>query len=138
MGREIKRVPLDFDFPHSITGGTPQWPGYLRCCNPGGDDCLDGCKHDCPECADVDPPTGEGWQLWQNTGEGSPMSPVFATGDELAEWISRNPVGFAGARIALDDAKRWVYGPGWAADVVIANGVMTDGITGSPVNREAS
>lgn len=36
----------------------------------------------------VDPPTGEGWQLWETTTEGSPMSPVFVTAEELAGWMS--------------------------------------------------
>jgi len=36
------------------------------------------------------PPTGDGWQLWETTSEGSPVSPVFGTAEELATWIS-NP-----------------------------------------------
>lgn len=36
----------------------------------------------------TDPPAGEGWQLWETVSEGSPMSPVFATADELAGWMS--------------------------------------------------
>lgn len=35
-----------------------------------------------------DPPQGEGWQLWETVSEGSPISPVFATSDELAAWMS--------------------------------------------------
>lgn len=33
-----------------------------------------------------DPPVGEGFQLWSNTGEGCPVSPVFASMEELAKW----------------------------------------------------
>jgi hypothetical protein len=36
----------------------------------------------------TDPPTGEGWQLWETVSEGSPISPAFATSDELAAWMS--------------------------------------------------
>lgn len=36
----------------------------------------------------TDPPKGEGWQLWETTTEGSPMSPVFATAEDLAGWMS--------------------------------------------------
>lgn len=38
----------------------------------------------------VDPPVGEGYQMWENTSEGSPQSPVFETLDELCEWCSEN------------------------------------------------
>lgn len=36
----------------------------------------------------TDPPKGDGWQLWETVSEGSPISPVFATSDELAAWMS--------------------------------------------------
>ena len=38
----------------------------------------------------TDPPKGEGYQLWTTTNEGSPMSPVFATLDELCAWCEPN------------------------------------------------
>lgn len=34
----------------------------------------------------TDPPIGDGFQLWETTSEGSPISPVFATLDALCEW----------------------------------------------------
>lgn len=36
--------------------------------------------------AGTEPPTGDGWQLWETTSEGRPISPVFATADDLAAW----------------------------------------------------
>jgi hypothetical protein len=38
----------------------------------------------------VEPPHGEGYQMWENTSEGSPMSPVFESLEELCEWCSLN------------------------------------------------
>lgn len=35
----------------------------------------------------IEPPTGEGWQVWENVSEGSPVSPVFATKEELISWL---------------------------------------------------
>jgi hypothetical protein len=32
-----------------------------------------------------EPPTGEGWQLWETTSEGSPITRVFATKEELED-----------------------------------------------------
>lgn len=37
----------------------------------------------------TDPATGEGWQAWETTSEGSPISPVFRTAEELATWWSQ-------------------------------------------------
>lgn len=36
----------------------------------------------------TEPPAGEGWQLWETVTEGSPISPVFATAEELARWMA--------------------------------------------------
>lgn len=33
------------------------------------------------------PPTGDGWQLWENVSEGSPISPVFATEAEFKAYL---------------------------------------------------
>ena len=44
---------------------------------------------------DYEPPTGEGFQLWETTTEGSPSSPVFKTFEELCEWCSINASTFA-------------------------------------------
>lgn len=38
---------------------------------------------------DIPPPEGDGWQCWETTSEGSPISPVFATADELVAWLVR-------------------------------------------------
>jgi hypothetical protein len=43
----------------------------------------------------VDPSAGEGWQLWETTSEGSPVSPVFATAEELADWCEPHATLFA-------------------------------------------
>ncbi|HXS23395.1 MAG TPA: hypothetical protein VN719_04140 [Gemmatimonadales bacterium] len=42
----------------------------------------------------IDPPTGEGYQLWETTTEGSPQSPVFASLDELCAWCETNASTF--------------------------------------------
>jgi len=113
MGRVLKRVPLDFDYPLNTI-----WIGYFQenpfClrdhngCKPG---CVeyakikgipideDGCPkfnvfYGLPEKLPVDPPTGDGFQMWENTSEGSPQSPVFKTLDELCEWCAENATAF--------------------------------------------
>jgi hypothetical protein len=78
----------------------------------------------------TEPPTGDGWQLWETTSEGSPISPVFATSDELAVWMSRNPCGFAHATFDLETAMRWVHGSGWSPSMIGGPTGLVDGITG--------
>jgi len=41
-----------------------------------------------------EPPVGEGYQLWENTSEGSPKSPVFSTLDELCQWCEKHATTF--------------------------------------------
>lgn len=36
----------------------------------------------------TDPPTGDGWQLWETVSEGSPISPVFADREGLIHWLT--------------------------------------------------
>lgn len=35
----------------------------------------------------VDPPAGEGWQLWETVSEGAPVSPVFEQASQLVDWL---------------------------------------------------
>lgn len=107
MGRMLKRVPLDFDYPLNNV-----WYGYLLkpkiCLRNEENDCCDSCKKfaaiknipfsswGCPDFKNIlenfmsqfEPPAGEGYQLWETTSEGSPISPVFETLSELSEWCA--------------------------------------------------
>ena len=46
----------------------------------------------------TEPPSGDGWQLWETTSEGSPASPVFASAEALADWCEDNATWFASYR----------------------------------------
>ena len=54
----------------------------------------------------VEPPEGDGYQLWENTSEGSPVSPVFATLEELCEWCADNATTFATERATKEQWMR--------------------------------
>ena len=64
MGREIKRVPLDFEWPMDQV-----WEGFF-------------------DQEPNEPPEGEGWQVWETVSEGSPVTPVFATSNELVDYLA--------------------------------------------------
>lgn len=103
MGRTLKRVPLDFNWPIGKL-----WYGYknFSSCNGECDDCREFArakgyitnKLQCPIFPGLDtlrnPPTGEGYQLWETTSEGSPASPVFASLKELCEWCESHATTF--------------------------------------------
>jgi hypothetical protein len=132
MGREVKRVPLDFDWPEKI------WPGYmLSLCgdmeyvDKNEETRCDNCRHfarlagitisdyGCPQTK-IDPPTGEGWQMWEDVTEGSPISPVFATPEELARWLADTGASACGSDTATYE--QWlavITGPGWAPTMVV-------------------
>ena len=79
---------------------------------------AEGWKTDCPFCGGTgehwfneevreahekwepqDPPMGDGYQLWTNTNEGAPVSPVFGSMEELAEWCVEGATIFGNSRL---------------------------------------
>lgn len=50
-----------------------------------------------------EPPTGEGFQLWETTSEGSPQSPVFKTLEELCSWCENNATTFGSHKTSAED-----------------------------------
>ena len=114
MGRKLRRVPMEFDYPQNEV-----WYGfYLGIQTCMGEKHCSQCKemakikgipmasYGCPDFEEylkepleklkelLDPPTGEGYQLWETTSEGSPCSPVFASMDGLCEWCEKNATTF--------------------------------------------
>lgn len=126
MGRELKRVPLDFDWPiGKIWDGylpekskkkVPAWKGWkikdsvcTECENLGYE-----CSEDASYCLyypenrsiwEYDPPSGDGYQLWETTSEGSPKSPVFESLDELCAWCEENATTFASFKTSKEKWK---------------------------------
>lgn len=67
----------------------------------------------------TEPPEGEGWQLWETVSEGSPISPVCATADELAGWMS-DPA--RGDRWVPAETARKFIEEGWAPTGIASPG----------------
>ncbi len=96
VNRELKRVSLDFKWELNKV-----WYGYLinDCIDDRCDECkkyakimkIEFHKSGCPDYKKLyDPPKGDGYQCWETTSEGSPISPVFKTLDDLCDWLANN------------------------------------------------
>lgn len=104
-----------------------------RCPECGGDavvDAYEGQAVDRDAWQPTPPPTGDGWQLWETVSEGSPVSPVFASAEELAQWLT-TPLGGEAAGpsrqpMTLDQARAFVQA-GWAPSFVGNAGGLHDG-----------
>lgn len=74
----------------------------------------------------IDPPTGEGWQLWETVSEGSPISPVFASAQDLARHLGRVD---ASRDDGMDEAGwlRFIEKGGWAPSGVMTGCVVVPG-----------
>ncbi len=131
MGRTLKRVPLNFDYPLNQV-----WYGYFMnyiqntCMSDNNRDYCKQCRefakikgieissYGCPNFERYfseieeklkelcEPPEGEGYQLWETTSEGSPVSPVFKTLDELCEWCEKNATTFADLKATKEEWKQ--------------------------------
>lgn len=62
-------------------------------------------------------PSGEAWQLWESTSEGSPITPAFSTAEALAEHISRRPELMGS--LSMEAALNWIENSGWAPTFIV-------------------
>lgn len=54
----------------------------------------------------TEPPEGPGYQLWETTSEGSPVSPVFESLDALCEWAAEHATTFADCKATAEEWKK--------------------------------
>lgn len=76
----------------------------------------------------TEPPAGDAYQVWETTSEGSPITPPFATPEELARFCADEGVSTFGSMTM--DYERWlafIRGPGWAPSMVVGAAGMQSG-----------
>lgn len=141
MGRQVERVPIGFDWPmKKIWFGYDLEPVDCQLCGGTGkpkhggkiihqfkddgqrweSDCCPCCEGEGKVYPRIEIPEGPGWQMWENVSEGSPMSPVFETAEELAHWLADT-----GASAFADQTasyEQWMStireGSAWSASLV--------------------
>ncbi len=75
-----------------------------------------------------EPPDGDGWQMWETTSEGSPISPVFATPEGLAEWLDATGASAVGSRTATSAQWLAMIHQGWAPSAIADSGGLRSGV----------
>jgi len=110
MGREIKRVALNFDWPMNKV-----WEGFqchhCRKCDEDGYECT---------WKPTEPPKGPGYQVWETVSEGSPVSPVFPTKEACVLWLVGHGHSEKAARAFIQE--------GWVVSLVVIGGRPMMGI----------
>ena len=78
------------------------WGSCLHC---SGDGRIwpEGVKELYENWTKTKPPQGEGFQLWQTTSEGSPISPVFESLEALCAWCAENATTFASFKATAEE-----------------------------------
>lgn len=149
MGREVKRVALDFDWPVGTI-----WPGYMaRVCDEEIAYCVGRkseaardwhaicamCRHagrlakrpitvgGCPNWRH-EPPDGPGWQMWETTTEGSPISPVMESPEALADWLVEHNASASGDSTATREQWLAMIRVGWAPSFVADSDGVRSGV----------
>lgn len=70
------------------------------------------------------------YMMYEDTSEGTPISPAFATPEELARWLADTGASsFAGQTASYESWLRVAKG-GWAPSAIISGGEMVSGVEG--------
>lgn len=88
-------------------------------------------KQQAEDWQNIEPPAGDGYQLWETVSDGSPISPVFSTPEQLAEWLAtsmeykwrRNDQG-----TTREQWLKFINGPGWCMSLIVKDGQVMTGV----------
>jgi hypothetical protein len=65
----------------------------------------------------TEPPVGDGYQIWETVSEGSPISPVFSTPEDLAKHMATTSWG-ADKGTSYEQWLAFIKAPGWAPSLI--------------------
>lgn len=139
MGREVRRVSKDWNHPKGVEGNyIPLLEGYKEAAaeflkianNKGLQEAVEytGCpdKDDyMPDWSDEDKTH---LMMYENTSEGTPISPAFETPRQLAEWLADNNASAFGDSTATYEQWLSVCKHGWAPSMVLSCAGLQNGV----------
>ena len=106
MSREVRKVPKGWEHPKENN----RYKGL--------------CEDD-PEMKH-----GDWYQMYETTTEGTPISPVMKTPEELARWLADNKASACGSMTATYEEWLQTIERGWAPTMMIFGGELTSGVSG--------
>ena len=143
MGREVRRVPADWQHPKDErTGGyKPLFPGedytvkadgfMEKAITDGLQEAIDWYGQ-APDINDFMPdwPVVERthYMMYEDTSEGTPISPAFATPEELARWLADTRASAFGGMTATYEQWLATCRAGWSVGMVMQGGRMMSGV----------
>ena len=160
MGREVRMVPEKWEHPKNVAGkfnplfgqgygaageewdsekkdwGAGIFPDYA--CAESKLTTFEEWSGPRPDKADYMPEFGEeaAWfMMYEDTTEGTPISPAFKTPEELAHWLADNGASSFGSSTASYEAWLNIAKGGYAMSMVVSNGVAQDGVSFSVQNK---
>jgi len=140
MGREVRMVAKDWQHPKRDNGSyVPLLGGsysadekeFLKIANEKGlQEAVD--YMECPAKENYMPDWTENeatyYMMYEDTSEGTPISPAFETPEELAQWLTdHNASAFAGQTATYESWLRVANG-GFACSAVLHHGVIENGV----------
>lgn len=109
-------------------GLSDKWGHCPTCDGHGSVEVYQGQRAEQEAWEEIEPPAGEGWQLWETVSEGSPISPVFDSPEGLAKWMSSPAYTWGSSTpMAYDSALRFITGDGWAPSMVGTSAGLVSG-----------
>ena len=153
MGREVRRVPADWSHPkyeswEGRNGFKPLYDGagyeamraeFMERANSKGlQDAIDW-YGSAPDVNDYMPAWPEAerthYMMYEDTTEGTPISPAFETPEQLAQWLTDNGASALGHETASYAAWLRVARGGWAPSAVsVAGGPLVSGVEAAIVD----
>ena len=143
MGREVRRVPADWQHPkNEYDRYKPLYPGeryeanatgFMEKANAEGLQEAIDLYGQAPDQNDYMPnwPVSERthYMMYEDTSEGTPISPAFATPEELARWLADTGASSVGSATASYEGWLRVAKGGWAPSAVsIGGGPLVSGV----------
>ena len=135
MGREIRKVPADWQHPKDERGNyIPMHKTFPYEESEIQEGLRDGWLENEPPHYGI--PVMPDWpqeqrthiQMYENTSEGTPISPVFETPEECARWLADNGASAFARMTATYEQWLGVCRGGYAPSMVIEGGKMQSGV----------